>query len=156
MKTAISKNCDGIEVDNLDGYSVNKSHWDITESDTIKFAKWLGNTAHELGIPIGLKNVPGLLDSLESYFDFAINESCANHGSECSYYNKFLNNGKAVFGITYGDINDKLPTLCNALNGVGISMIVKASQNLRQAGWTFDGKSQCGSKFSTGKFIFIM
>jgi len=150
MQIAKNKNCDGIEVDNLDGYSVNKGHWDLKESDAIQYAKWLGNTAHSLDIAIGLKNIPGLLDTLGSYFDFAINESCVNHGSECSYYKKFISSGKAVFGITYGNINDKLPALCKSLNGVGISMIVKSSQNLRQAGWTFDGKSQCGSGFSTG------
>lgn len=149
MKVAIEKNCDGIEVDNLDGYSVNKNHWDIKESDVVDFAKWLGNTAHELGISIGLKNIPGLIGKLESYFDFAINESCIEH-SECGLYKPFLNNNKAVFGITYGDFNSKLNSLCKNLNGLNISMIVKKSQNLKQDGYTFNGKSNCGSSFSTG------
>jgi len=149
MKVAVEKNCDGIEVDNLDGYSVNKNHWDLKESDVVDFAKWLGNTAHELGISIGLKNVPGLIGKLESYFDFAINESCIEH-SECGLYKPFLNNNKAVFGITYGDFNSKLNSLCKNLNGLNISMIVKKSQNLKQDGYTFNGKSNCGSSFSTG------
>jgi len=149
MKKAVEKKCDGIEVDNLDGYSVNKNHWDLKESDVVTFAKWLAETAHELGISIGLKNVPGLIGKLESYFDFAINESCIEH-NECGLYKPFLDNNKAVFGITYGDFNSKLDSLCKNLNGLNISMIVKKSQNLRQDGYTFNGKTNCGSSFSTG------
>jgi len=154
MRIAKSKNCDGIEVDNLDGYQVNRSHWDLTENDAIEFAKWLVSTAHSIGIPIGLKNVPGLLKkSRDLYaFDFAINESCVNHSNECAIYKDFIAQGKPVFGITYGNFNSKRSALCKALNGVGISMIVKESQNLRQAGRVFDGKKDCGSSFSNGSY----
>jgi len=149
MQIAYDKKCDGIEVDNLDGYSVNKGHWDVKESDAIEFAKWLANTAHEVGISIGLKNVPDLIGKLESYYDFAINESCANH-NECYLYKPFLNNNKAVFGITYGNFDTKLNSLCKNLDGLNISMIVKESVIIKQAGYTFDGKKHCGSGFNTG------
>jgi len=149
MKIAYDKKCDGIEVDNLDGYSVNKGHWDVKESDAIEFAKWLANTAHEVGISIGLKNVPDLIGKLESYYDFAINESCVNH-NECHLYKPFLNNNKAVFGITYGNFDTKLASICKNLDGLNISMIVKESLIIKQAGYTFDGKKHCGSSFNTG------
>jgi len=78
MKVAVSKKCDGIEVDNLDAYQmdvVKKWKNPITKAETIKFAKWLGSTAHSLGLSIGLKNVVGIIDDVADYYDFAINKS---------------------------------------------------------------------------------
>ncbi|ORX86135.1 hypothetical protein BCR32DRAFT_181974, partial [Anaeromyces robustus] len=104
MRKAISNGCDALEVDNLDGYQMDEvQSWSkpLTKEDTITFARWLGYAAHELGISIGLKNVPAILDSVGSYFDFAINESCARYKNECAMYRNFIKSGKAVFGITY-------------------------------------------------------
>ena len=154
MKRAINNGCDAIEVDNLDGYQISdvKDNWSnpLTKEDTVVFARWLGNTAHSLGISIGLKNIPGLISSVGSYFDFAINESCIHYKNECAMYKNFIRTGKPVFGITYGSFTGQLQTMCKELNGVGISMIVKKSQSLVQASTIFDGKSHCGSNFSYG------
>ncbi|OUM58149.1 glycoside hydrolase family 114 protein, partial [Piromyces sp. E2] len=103
IKLAASKKCDAIEVDNLDGYQMHEvKSWKnpLTKSDTIKFAKWLANTAHKYNLSIGLKNVAGIVDELSSYYDFAINEDCAVY-NECRLYKNFLAKGKAVFGVTY-------------------------------------------------------
>jgi len=155
MKEAVSKNCDAIEVDNLDGYQQSEvKSWSnpLTKSDTIAFAKWLGNTAHELGISIGLKNALFMINEVGNYFDFAINESCATLSNpECHLYKNFLNQGKAVFGISYKSRMSKSTNLCSSLKGLNISMIVKKSQDLEQAGYIFDGKSECG--FSAGKYL---
>lgn len=153
IEKAIEKKCDAIEVDNLDAY-INPDvigEWSnpITADDTVKFAKWLGKTAHNLGISIGLKNISGLIDRVGDYFDFAINESCIMY-NECSNYKHFIKSGKAVIGITYGDIDDLEDKLCSQLNGLGISMIVKSSQKLVQKGEHFDGKARCGSHFKYG------
>jgi len=153
MQQAVSKKCDGIEVDNLDGYQMDEvQRWSkpLTKSDTVKYAKWLANTAHDLGISIGLKNVPAILDYVADYYDFAINESCVRYKNECAMYKNFIRSGKAVFGITYGSFSGQLNSLCRELNGVGISMIVKSSQSLVQAGTIFDGKYHCGSYFNYG------
>jgi len=155
MKEAVSKNCDAIEVDNLDGYQQSEvKSWSnpLTKSDTIAFAKWLGNTAHELGISIGLKNALFMINEVGNYFDFAINESCATLSNpECHLYKNFLNQGKAVFGISYKSRMSKSTNLCSSLKGLNISMIVKKSQDLEQAGYIFDGKSECD--FSAGKYL---
>lgn len=154
MKKAISSKCDAIEVDNLDGYQISdvKDNWSkpLTKEDTIKFAQWLGNTAHSLGISIGLKNIPGLISSVGPYFDFAINESCIRYKNECAMYRNFIKSGKPVFGITYGSFSGQLDTMCRELNGVGMSMIVKKNQSLTQASTIFDGKTHCGSYFNYG------
>jgi len=154
MRQAINNRCDAIEVDNLDGYQIPDvtENWSnpLTKSDTIKFARWLGATAHEMGISIGLKNVPGILPYVSNYFDFAINESCVRYRNECALYKNFVRSGKPVFGITYGSFSHNLQRMCTELNGVGISMIVKANQDLVQAMTIFDGKKHCGSSFKYG------
>jgi len=153
MRKAINNGCDALEVDNLDGYQMDEvQSWSkpLTISDTITFARWLGYAAHELGISIGLKNVPAILDYVADYYDFAINESCVRYKNECAMYKNFIRSGKAVFGITYGSFSGQLNSLCRELNGVGISMIVKSSQSLVQAGTIFDGKYHCGSYFNYG------
>ncbi|KAG4092348.1 glycoside hydrolase superfamily [Neocallimastix lanati (nom. inval.)] len=150
MKIAVSKNCDGIEVDNLDAYQmeiVKKWKNPITRDDTIKFAKWLGSTAHSLGISIGLKNVSGIIDEVADYFDFAVNESCAKH-NECYRYNNFLKSGKAVFGVTYHGLDKNRKALCENLSGLGMSMIVKAGSSLVPESIIFNGKKECGNSFS--------
>jgi len=154
MQKAVDNKCDALEVDNLDAYQSRdvKGVWSnpISEEDTVEFAKWLAKTAHELGTSIGLKNIVGLIDHLIDDFDFALNESCDKYKNECKLYKNFVATGKAVFGITYGNFDKLLPNLCNELNGTGISLIVKESQNLKQAGKKFDGKKYCGSSFHTG------
>jgi hypothetical protein len=154
MKEAVSKNCDGLEVDNLDGFQQSEvQSWSnpLTKADTITFAKWLGNTAHELGISIGLKNALFMINEVGGYFDFAINESCATLSHpECHLYKPFLSEGKAVFGVSYESRMSGNTDLCSSLNGINISMIVKKDQYLRQEGYIFDGKSECGSSFKTG------
>jgi len=153
IQVAIDNKCDAIEVDNMDGYQIKDvKQWSnpLTPEDTVKYAKWLAQTAHELGISIGLKNIAGLLPQVGEYFDFAVNESCVNYKNECSLYKDFVSSGKAVFAITYGDVNDKLETMCRELNGLGFSMIMKKTQNLLQDGIIWDGEKLCGSGFSNG------
>ncbi|ORX86134.1 hypothetical protein BCR32DRAFT_199337 [Anaeromyces robustus] len=154
METAVKKNCDAIEVDNLDAYQFDEvKSWDdpLTKKDLINYAIWLGKTAHELGISIGLKNALFMIDEVSNYFDFAINESCAalSH-PECHLYKNFLKQGKAVFGITYNGFSRYQSALCKELNGLGISMIVKETGALEQAGTIFDGKKHC-KNFDPGK-----
>ncbi|OUM66352.1 glycoside hydrolase family 114 protein, partial [Piromyces sp. E2] len=103
MKKAVSKNCDGIEVDNLDGYQMDEvKTWKkpLTRNDAITYAKWLATTAHKLNISIGLKNTLGIIDEVGDYFDFAINEECVKY-NECKRYKNFISKNKPVFGVTY-------------------------------------------------------
>jgi len=154
MNIAKNNKCDAIEIDNLDAYQIKevKNVWDdpVTDKDTVVFARWLAEQAHSIGLSVGLKNIAGLLPDLASYYDFAVNESCINYVNECGLYRDFVKSGKAVFGLTYGDFDEKLPTMCRELNGIGISMIFKESQKLAQAGFVFDGEKYCGSGYSNG------
>jgi len=148
MQMAVNKKCDGIEVDNVDAYQISdvRDEWTdpITREDTIVFLKWLGTTAHNLGIAIGLKNVNGLLDEVSPYFDFAINEECYQYKDECRRYRKFLDSGKPVYAVAYNGLKNNRKKLCEQLEGVSdISMIVKESDSLVQEGTIFDYNSEC-------------
>lgn len=150
MKLAVSKKCDAIEVDNLDGYQMDEvKSWSnpLTKEDTIKYAIWLGNSAHELGISIGLKNVLGIINEVGNYFDFAINEECIDY-NECYLYKDFIKSGKAVFGVTYNGLEKNKNALCRNLDGLGMSMNIKPGIELVQGGILFNGKEHCGSNFN--------
>jgi len=148
MQMAVNKKCDGIEVDNVDAYQISdvRDEWTdpITREDTIVFLKWLGTTAHNLGIAIGLKNVNGLLDEVSPYFDFAINEECYQYKDECRRYRKFFDFGKPVYAVACNGLKNNRKKLCEQLEGVSdISMIVKESYSLVQEGTIFDYNSEC-------------
>jgi len=152
MQTAVNKKCDGIEVDNLDGYTMDEvKEWTnpLKKEDAIAYAKWLAETAHSLNISIGLKNTLGIIDDVGSYFDFAVNEECIQY-NECKRYKNFIAQGKAVYGVTYGGMDKNKDALCKNLNGLGMSMIVKPGSKLVQEGTIFNGKSVCGSSFDNG------
>ncbi|OUM69106.1 glycoside hydrolase family 114 protein, partial [Piromyces sp. E2] len=107
IRTAVQKGCDAIDVDNVDGYQVHDvKKWDhpLSKDDAIKFTSWLGKTAHEMGISIGLKNCLDIVDTVGKYYDFAVNERCAQKG-ECHWYKNYLKTGKPVFSISYGGMS---------------------------------------------------
>jgi len=154
IKSAINEGCDAIDIDNIDGYQVKdvKNNWTnpLTKNDAIEFTTWLGKTAHELGISIGLKNGLDIIDTVGKYYNFAINEGCIKR-DECYWYKNFLATGKPVFGITYGGLSDSnRKSLCKNLENLPISMIIKEGTQLAQESIVFDGKKHCGSDFSSG------
>ncbi|ORX57837.1 hypothetical protein BCR36DRAFT_580409 [Piromyces finnis] len=153
MREAKNNGCDALDVDNLDAYNskeIKKWSNPITAAETVIFARWLSEEAHNLGLSIGLKNIAGLLPELSDYYDFAVNESCVNYVNECGLYRDFIKSGKAVFGLTYGNFEEKLPIMCKELNGIGISMSFKKTQKLVQDGFIFDGEKYCGSGYKNG------
>lgn len=103
MKTrldlATQKGCDGVEPDNMDGYS-NNSGFNLTASDQLTFNKFIANEAHKRGLSVGLKNDLDQINELVNYFDFAVNEQCFEY-SECDSLLPFINNGKPVFNTEY-------------------------------------------------------
>jgi hypothetical protein len=101
MKLAKEKGCDGIDPDNVDGYT-HKTGFKITYKDQLEYNRFLANKAHELGLAIGLKNDMEQIKDLVNYFDFAVNEECHQY-NECHYYKPFIKNGKPVFNLEYDE-----------------------------------------------------
>jgi len=113
LDLAVSKKCDGVEPDNVDGYQ-NDSGFPLTSSDQLEYNRWLAKEAHDRGLSIGLKNDLDQVNDLVGDFDWALNEQCYEF-DECEALSPFVAAGKAVFGVEYqGNPADFCPPI-NAL-----------------------------------------
>ena len=114
MDLAIKKKCDGVEPDNIDGYT-NKTGFKITPQDQLRYNKWLASEAHKRGLAVALKNDIEQVGQLVNYFDFAINEQCFEYG-ECASLQAFIKQGKAVLGVEYELKKKKFCPQAKAMN----------------------------------------
>jgi len=96
---AKNKWCDAVEVDNVDAYT-NDSWFSITKQDTIRYFKFLANTAHNLWLWIALKNTPEIVNDVVNDSDLVVVESCFQY-NECWAYEKFISKWKAVLWVEY-------------------------------------------------------
>ncbi len=96
---AASKGCDGVEPDNVDGYT-NSPGFPLTAATQLNFNIFIAQEARRLGLKVGLKNDVDQLTALEPYFDFAVNEQCHQY-NECAGYSVFTNKNKPVFNAEY-------------------------------------------------------
>jgi hypothetical protein len=99
LDLAKSKGCDGVEPDNVDGYT-NSTGFPLTAQNQIDYNRFLAEEAHRRGLAIGLKNDVDQLAALEPYFDFAVNEQCHQY-NECSGYAVFTSKNKPVLNAEY-------------------------------------------------------
>ncbi len=114
LDLAAQKGCDGVEPDNVDGYS-NDSGFPLTAADQFVYNRFLAAEAHARGLAVGLKNDLEQVAELEPYFDFAVNEECFTY-NECELLTPFVKADKAVFGAEYGVSTQRFCTVTNALN----------------------------------------
>lgn len=113
LDLAVSKGCDGVEPDNMDGYS-NASGFTLTADDQLAYNRYLANQAHLRGLSIGLKNDLDQIAELVEYYDFAVNEQCFEY-QECEALAPFTDAGKAIFNAEYADIYVSDATARNTL-----------------------------------------
>ncbi|MEA3363930.1 MAG: endo alpha-1,4 polygalactosaminidase [Thermodesulfobacteriota bacterium] len=114
LDLAVQKGCDGVEPDNMDGYS-NNSGFNLTSADQLAYNRLIANEAHARDLSIGLKNDLDQISELVDYYDFAVNEQCFEY-QECDLLAPFINAGKAVLNAEYeqkyvNDANER-DTLC--------------------------------------------
>ncbi len=108
-----SQGFDGVEADNVDGY-VNVTGFQLTAADQLAFNRFLADAAHARGLSIGLKNDMDQIATLEPYFDWAINEQCAEF-DECGLLLPFIEADKAVFHVEYNLEPDEFCAATSAL-----------------------------------------
>lgn len=114
LDLAQAQGCDGVEPDNVDGYTNDETQGLITAQDQLAYSRWLAASAHARGMSVGLKNDVGHLSELVADFDFAVNEQCFAYGNECTAYEStFTAAGKAVFVQEYGQSGDEGQTSGN-------------------------------------------
>lgn len=108
------KGFDGIEFDLVDGYA-NRTGFPIGAQDQLRYNIWLANQAHRHGLSAALKNDLAQIPRLVRYFDYALNEQCFQY-DECGRLRRFVEEGKAVFGVEYHLATDEFCPQANAMN----------------------------------------
>lgn len=120
LDLAVTKGCDGVEPDNMDGYT-NESGFDLEESDQITYNRWMATEAQTRDLSVGLKNAGAIVEELVGDFDFSVVEQCFEY-EECDQYSPFVDAGKAVFGVEYkGSMSD----FCDQAKELNFSWIRK-------------------------------
>ncbi len=126
MDLAKQNGCDGVDPDNVDGYS-NKTGLPLTAADQVDYDRFLADEAHKRGLAVGLKNNVDQIKSLVSLFDFAVNEQCFRY-DECSKITPFITAGKPVLNIEYNkkyvNSTTQRATLCKMSLGMKFSTLV--------------------------------
>ena len=120
LDLAAEKKCDGVEPDNVDAYQ-NDSGFPLIGQDQLTYNIFLAEEAHKRGLSVGLKNSVELVEELEPYFDWALNESCFQW-NECEMLKPFIDNNKAVFGVEYTASTNEF---CNLMNGLNYDFLKK-------------------------------
>jgi len=118
-----AKGFDGVEPDNLDGYT-NHTGFEISYEDQLIFNRWVAVQAHARGLAIGLKNDPDQVADLVDYYDWALVESCFAE-SWCEMMHPFIENGKPVVMIEYTDRNVSLIEMCPSVDALGFDAMIK-------------------------------
>ncbi len=101
LDLAAEKGCDGVEPDNVDGYT-NNPGFDFTPTDQLAYNRFVANAAHERGLAVALKNDLDQVPQLVDYYDFSVNEEC-HEFDECDALQPFIDAGKPVFNAEYAD-----------------------------------------------------
>ncbi|KQM65572.1 endo alpha-1,4 polygalactosaminidase [Sphingomonas sp. Leaf17] len=99
LDLAVTKGCDGVEPDNVDGYA-NSNGLRLTAADQLRYNRFLATEAHSRGLAVALKNDLDQVAALAPDFDFAVNEQC-HEFAECDALRPFIAAGKPVFNAEY-------------------------------------------------------
>lgn len=125
LDLALERGCDGVEPDNVDGYT-NRPGFPFTDVDQLDFNRFLADEAHARGLSVGLKNDLDQVTALLPWFDWALNESCAEY-DECALLAQFTDAEKAAFHVEYvddwGDAGALASEVCD--EGPGLSTLIK-------------------------------
>jgi len=126
LDLAVSKGCDGVEPDNVDGYT-NDTGFPLTAADQRRYNLFIADAAHDRGLTVGLKNDLDQISELVASYDFALNEQC-HEFDECDKLQPFVTAGKPVFvaeyATRYRDDTAARDTLCRASRQAHIHTLI--------------------------------
>jgi hypothetical protein len=116
LDLAVQKGCDGVEPDNMDGYT-NNTGSALSASEQLAYNKFIANEARKRGLSVGLKNDLDQIVELEPYFDFSVNEQCHEY-NECDRLRPFIDANKPVLNAEYkekyvNNHNNERDTMCS-------------------------------------------
>ena len=78
LDLAVSKGCDGVDPDNVDGYKQGTS-FGLTTADAVDYISFLADAAHTRGLSIGLKNAGEIVPNVLSLMQWEVNEQCTRY-----------------------------------------------------------------------------
>ena len=121
LDLAKQKGCDGIYHDWADSYA-GDTGFPLTAQDQLVYNRdfWVAE-AHARGLSVGLINDLVQVKDLVTYYDWAVNEQCAEYG-ECGSLKPFIDANKPVFSLNY---SGNTSTVCAALNALNFDAIFK-------------------------------
>lgn len=128
MDIAVSKGCDAVEFDNVDGY-INNTGFSLSYANQLSYNRFLATEAKNRGLKVGLKNDLNQISDLVNYFDFIVNEECHLY-NECDLLIPFIEANKAVFNLEYpesyaneGETYDK-DAICQESSNLGLYTLI--------------------------------
>ena len=128
LDIAQQKGCDGVEADNVDGYT-NNTGFALSGDDQLLYNTFLATEAHKRGLAIALKNDLDQITTLEPYFDLIINEQCHQY-DECDLLRPFITANKPVFIAEYASKyktdTAQCDAMCSASRAEGFKTLILA------------------------------
>src|SRR5262249_13554995 len=122
LDRAVTKRCDGVEPDNVDGFA-NNTGFPLTAADQLDYNPFLAAQAPARTLSVGLKNDPNQVPSLIGDFDWELDEECLQF-SECDAFAPFIAANKAVFHVEYSDVTNAA-TVCPLVRPLRFSTLIK-------------------------------
>jgi hypothetical protein len=95
-----SKGFDGMDPDNLDGYS-NDTGFPLTYAEQLTYDTWVAQEGHVLGLTVAQKGDNGQVADLSKVFDFAVVEQCFVQGW-CRQFARYTARDALVVDVEYG------------------------------------------------------
>jgi hypothetical protein len=135
LDLAVSKGCDGVDPDNVDGYN-NRDGFGSTADSAVDYVTFLANAASERSLSIGLKNAGAIVPNVLSLMQWEVNEQCEIY-AECHFFQPFISAGKPVFHVEYPssapNVNQvTISQICGDQTAAGFSTVMK---NLNLDDW---------------------
>ncbi|MFT5679988.1 MAG: hypothetical protein ACI8RZ_000893 [Myxococcota bacterium] len=125
LDLAVERGCHGVEPDNVTAHTSN-SGFGINPTEQLDYNRFLADAAHERDLSVALKNDVEQIPQLVDWFDFTVNEECADY-DECSTLRPFVEADKAVLHTEYvddwADAQDKADEVCGV--EAGLSTLIK-------------------------------
>jgi hypothetical protein len=118
-----AKGFDAVEPDNMEIYT-NDTGFPLTYEDQLKYALWLADEVHKLGLAIGQKNASDQVKDLVNIYDFAITEDYFYYGDAESML-PYIKANKPVFAAEYTDLPGDFSAFCKQSKQLNFSTILK-------------------------------
>ena len=125
----MTKGCDGVDPDNVDGYD-NDNGLGLTQASALDYINFLTDTAHMWNLSIGLKNAREIIPDIIDKMEWWVQEQCIRY-DKCDSFRPFLDQsftssikGAAMNNNASIAMSQKV-SICGDKGAKGFSIIIK-------------------------------